>query len=127
VKTKTHWEGVYTANPVTEVSWFQEHSELSLRMIEGTGVAPMGHIIDVGGGASTLVDDLLARHFESITVLDISAAALSAAHERLGLRPRASAMSKEATEWPSRLRCRASWETGGVRTTRVGRKAIYHG
>ena len=88
METKTHWEEVYTANPVTEVSWFQEHSELSLRLIEGTGVAPTGRIIDVGGGASTLVDDLLAHRFQDITVLDISAGALHAAQERLG--PRAS-------------------------------------
>ena len=88
METKTHWEEVYASKPVTEVSWFQEHSDLSLRLIEQTGVAPRGHIIDVGGGASTLVDDLLAHHFENITVLDLSAAALGTAQERLG--PRAS-------------------------------------
>ncbi len=85
---KEHWEEVYREKPITEVSWFQEHSELSLQMIEATGVAPTGHVIDVGGGASRLVDDLLARHFEDITVLDISAAALRTAQVRLG--PRAS-------------------------------------
>ena len=88
METKDHWEEVYTANPVTEVSWFQEHSDLSLRLIEGTGVAQTGRIIDVGGGASTLVDDLLEHRFQDITVLDISAAALGTAQERLG--PRAS-------------------------------------
>ena len=86
METKDHWEEVYTANPVTEVSWFQEHSDLSLRLIEGTGVAQTGRIIDVGGGASTLVDDLLAQQFEDITVLDISAAALRTAQERVGPR-----------------------------------------
>ena len=88
METKTHWEEVYTANPVTEVSWFQEHSDLSLRLIEGPGVAQTGRIIDVGGGASTLVDDLLEHRFQDITVLDISAAALRTTQERLG--PRAS-------------------------------------
>ena len=86
MQTKTHWEEVYTANPATEVSWFQDHSPLSLRLIAETGVAPTGRIIDVGGGASTLVDDLLARHFEHVTVLDISAAALAVAQARLGAR-----------------------------------------
>lgn len=71
-----------------EVSWFQKHSDLSLRLIEETGVAQTGRVIDVGGGASTLVDDLLEHRFQDITVLDISAAALGTAQERLG--PRAS-------------------------------------
>lgn len=86
MRTKAHWEEVYGTKPVTEVSWFQEHSEVSLRLIAETGVPPTGRIIDVGGGASTLVDDLLARGFENVTVLDISAAALGAAQERLGPR-----------------------------------------
>jgi len=86
VETKTHWEKIYTAKPVTEVSWFQEHSDLSLRLIEERGVDPTGRIIDVGGGASTLADDLLAHHFENVTVLDISAAALKAVQQRLGPR-----------------------------------------
>ena len=85
MQTKTHWEQVCTSNPATQVSWFQEHSELSLRLIEGAGVAKAGRIIDVGGGASTLVDDLLARGFGNVTVLDISATALRMAQERLGL------------------------------------------
>ena len=88
MQTKAHWERVYKASAVTDTSWFQEHSELSLRYIEETGVTQAGRIIDVGGGASTLVDDLLDHQFENVTVLDISAAALKAARQRLG--PRAS-------------------------------------
>ena len=84
MQMKTHWEQVYTSNPATEVSWFQEHSALSLQLIQGTGIGKAGRIIDVGGGASTLADDLLARGFGNITVLDISAAALHTAQERLG-------------------------------------------
>ena len=84
MQMKTHWEQVYTSNPATEVSWFQEHSALSLRLIQGTGVGKAGRIIDVGGGASTLVDDLLALGFGNVTVLDISAIALRMAQERLG-------------------------------------------
>ncbi len=57
MRIKEHWEQVYTTKPTDGVSWFQEHAELSLRLIRETGVS--GSIIDVGGGASTLVDDLL--------------------------------------------------------------------
>jgi SAM-dependent methyltransferase len=68
------------------VSWFQEHAEQSLRLIADTGMPPSASVIDVGGGASTLVDDLLARGYSSLTVLDISGAALAAARSRLGNR-----------------------------------------
>lgn len=84
METKTHSEEVYETKEVTQVSWFQEHSALSLAFIKHTGVSKSGQIIDVGGGASTLVADLLAGGFEHITVLDISAAALQVARERLG-------------------------------------------
>ena len=86
MQKKAHWERVYAAKAPQEVSWFQEHSELSLDLIRRAGVAPQGFVIDVGGGASTLVDDLLLDGFENVTVLDISAAALRAAQERLGRR-----------------------------------------
>ena len=84
METKTHWEGVYTTKASTEVSWFQEHPVVSLGLIRRTGVTQSSPIIDVGGGASTLVDDLLAAGFQDITVLDLSAAALQAAKDRLG-------------------------------------------
>lgn len=82
--TKTHWEQVYSTKLVTEVSWFQEHSEVSLDLIDRSGVGTGGAIIDVGGGASRLVDDLLAKGYQDLTVLDVSAAALSIAKQRLG-------------------------------------------
>jgi 2-polyprenyl-3-methyl-5-hydroxy-6-metoxy-1,4-benzoquinol methylase len=84
METKTHWEEVYETKESTEVSWFQKHPELSLQFIEGTGVDNSAQIIDVGGGASTLVDDLLNRNYQNITVLDISAAALQVAQTRIG-------------------------------------------
>jgi ubiquinone/menaquinone biosynthesis C-methylase UbiE len=84
METKTHWEKVYGTKDSTEVSWFQEHPELSLQFIDRTGVDSSAQVIDVGGGASTLVDDLLSRNYQNITVLDISAAALRVAQERLG-------------------------------------------
>lgn len=80
---KTHWEKVYQTRQVDQVSWYQEHAERSLQFIRSTGVAEDGHIMDVGGGASTLVDDLLHDGYCKLTVLDISAAALQAAQERL--------------------------------------------
>lgn len=81
---KEHWEQVYTTKPTTGVSWFQVHAEQSLRLIQDTGVPRSAAIIDVGGGASTLVDDLLAGGYAALSVLDISAAALKAAQARLG-------------------------------------------
>ena len=86
VQQKEHWEQVYTTKPTTAVSWFQQHAEQSLRLIEATRVPLSASIIDVGGGASTLVDDLLTKGYTALTVLDISAAALQAAQVRLGVR-----------------------------------------
>ena len=83
---KEHWDKVYSTKATNAVSWFQEHAELSLRLIRGTGLPTDGSVIDVGGGASTLVDDLLTHGFTNVTVLDLSAAALNAARLRLGAR-----------------------------------------
>lgn len=83
MQSKAHWEHVYATKAVTAVSWFQEHAELSLRLIRDAGIPLTASIIDVGGGASTLVDDLLAEGYENITVLDLSGAALAAAKARL--------------------------------------------
>jgi ubiquinone/menaquinone biosynthesis C-methylase UbiE len=83
---KTHWEHIYQAKAPTQVSWYQEHSLQSLQLIMGTGIPKTGSIIDVGGGSSTLIDDLLAKGYQQISVLDISAAALEVAKQRLGAR-----------------------------------------
>lgn len=83
---KEHWERVYSTKATDAVSWFQPRADLSLRLIGETGVPVSASIIDVGGGASTLVDDLLARGYSGLTVLDLSAAALSATRQRLGVR-----------------------------------------
>lgn len=84
MQSKEHWEKVYSTKSSDAVSWFQEHAEESLKLIRGTGVPYSAAIIDVGGGASTLVDDLLLNGYTALTVLDLSAAALSAAKLRLG-------------------------------------------
>jgi SAM-dependent methyltransferase len=83
-QAKTHWEEVYAQRTPDSVSWFQPHAEHSLELIARAGLARDAAIIDVGGGASTLVDDLLARGYHDLTVLDLSAAALAAAQTRLG-------------------------------------------
>lgn len=81
---KHHWEHVYQTKPVDGVSWFQPHAELSLGLIRATAPDKQSPVIDVGGGASTLVDDLLAEGYGDLSVLDISGAALTAAKNRLG-------------------------------------------
>lgn len=86
MQPKAHWEQVYASRQPTEVSWFQEHAVRSLRLIAGTAVPKSAAIIDVGGGASVLVDDLLATGYANVTVLDLSPTALSAARTRLGAR-----------------------------------------
>lgn len=86
MQSKEHWEHVYTTKSTAEVSWFQEHAEQSVHLIEQTGVAKNASLIDVGGGASTLVDDLLGKGYSDISVLDLSETALAAAKKRLGMR-----------------------------------------
>lgn len=81
---KQHWEAVYATKPTDRVSWYQPHAEHSLRLIHDTGLPRDAAIIDVGGGASTLVDDLLHDGYGALTVLDLSGEALAAARARLG-------------------------------------------
>lgn len=81
---KQHWEQVYTSKESDAVSWFQEHADHSLRLIHNTGLGHDAAIIDVGGGASRLVDDLATEGYTDLTVLDLSAAALEVARHRLG-------------------------------------------
>lgn len=81
---KGHWDNVYASKGYAEVSWYQENPVRSLALIEATGIGADEPIIDVGGGASTLVDKLVERGFSDITVLDIAAGALEQARRRLG-------------------------------------------
>jgi SAM-dependent methyltransferase len=84
VSRKSHWESVYSTKGEREVSWFQESPAPSLELIALAGLSEGGSIIDIGGGASRLVDALVERNIAQVTVLDLSAAALDAAKERLG-------------------------------------------
>ena len=87
-ESRTHWDGVYTQRALDKVSWYEATPARSLEWIAATGVAPEAALIDVGGGASTLVDELLARGHTDITVLDVSGEVLSLVAERLGERRR---------------------------------------
>ena len=81
---KVHWEETYATKAASEVSWFQPIPATSLAMIRASGIALDASVVDVGGGASTLVDHLLAADYRSITVLDLAASALDVARRRLG-------------------------------------------
>ncbi len=87
-----HWETIYERKSTDQVSWYSPHLERSLRIIENAALPRDAAIIDVGGGASTLIDDLLARGYSNVTVLDISAAAIACAKTRLGA-------AAEAVQW----------------------------
>ncbi|MGQ0532268.1 MAG: class I SAM-dependent methyltransferase [Caulobacteraceae bacterium] len=81
---RAHWDGVYAAKRASEVSWFQSKPELSLRLVRRTGVSRTARVIDVGAGASMLVDFLVADGFTDVSVLDIASPALDQARARLG-------------------------------------------
>jgi ubiquinone/menaquinone biosynthesis C-methylase UbiE len=81
---RAHWQKVYETKKPTEVSWYQPAARVSSSLIRRVAPDRSAAIIDVGGGASTLVDGLLAAGYSSVTVLDVSSAALVQASERLG-------------------------------------------
>ena len=81
---RTHWQHVYETKAPTEVSWYQSEPTLSLEFIQATGVSKSEPIIDVGGGASLLVDCLSSLGYSDVSVLDVSAAALDLAKARMG-------------------------------------------
>jgi SAM-dependent methyltransferase len=81
---RAHWQTVYQTRSPTEASWYQAVPQRSLELIQGAGLLPEAAILDVGGGASTLVDHLLAAGFADLTVVDIAPAALDAARARMG-------------------------------------------
>ena len=81
---KNHWEQVYSTGPKEKLGWYVPHLKTPLSWIKGLGLSLEAPLIDVGGGASTLVDDLLDASYRSITVLDISERALSSVKASLG-------------------------------------------
>ena len=81
---KTHWDRVYATKTPNAVSWYRRHLDRSLALIERAIPESSASIIDIGGGESTLVDDLLLRGYANITVLDISQGAIDVTRSRLG-------------------------------------------
>jgi SAM-dependent methyltransferase len=79
----SHWDAVYRTNQPQAVSWYQAEARLSLELIRCVAPAAESQILDVGGGASTLVDGLLAAGYTRVTVLDVSPAGLEHARVRL--------------------------------------------
>jgi trans-aconitate methyltransferase len=104
VNRHDHWEKVYTTRGEREVSWFQETPALSLELIALVGAMQDSAIIDIGGGASRLMDHLVSRGYQDLTVLDLSAAALASARSRIGGKAdRVTWITADVTLWqPSR-------------------------
>jgi SAM-dependent methyltransferase len=93
-----HWDAVYGSKAVTEVSWYEPHPQRSLELIRRAGIDLTEPIVDVGGGASFLVDGLLEAGYRDLTVLDISAAVLEKLRERLGAQaPRVTLVRQDVT------------------------------
>jgi len=105
IERSAHWEDVYASKDETEVSWFQESPAISLNLIKKANPDHEAAVIDIGGGASRLVDSLLHEGYRSIAVLDLSAHALDAARKRIG--PAAAGVDwivADVTTWqPTRL------------------------
>lgn len=113
---RAHWDDIYGRKDEDAVGWFQAEPRLSLELIGRTGLPPEAGVIDIGGGASRLVDRLLERGFADITVLDLAEAALARTRGRLGA----------AAE-------RVRWLVGDVTAWRPGRRydlwhdrAVFH-
>lgn len=95
-----HWENVYVSKDEQEVSWFEESPAVSLDLIRATGVTCDASIVDIGGGASRLVDALLDEGFVAVTVLDLSEKALTLAKARLGPRSgKVQWLAADVTTW----------------------------
>jgi ubiquinone/menaquinone biosynthesis C-methylase UbiE len=86
MQTVDHWESVYRNKSFDSVSWYKPHLDESLRLIEELSPNKTTAIVDIGGGESTLVDDLLNRNYTDVSVLDISATAIAFTKQRLGSR-----------------------------------------
>lgn len=96
---QTHWEDVYTTKADNEVSWYEDTPELSLTLLREAGLTPELSVIDIGGGASRLVDALVESGQAHVSVLDLSAAALETANSRLADAARAQWIVSDVTAW----------------------------
>jgi len=102
-----HWQAVYTDKSAREVSWYRPRLDRSLALIDALELPPEARVLDAGGGASSLVDDLLGRGFARPTVIDLAEAALEVSRARLG---------EQARE--------VSWIVGDLTTPLVPRSSI---
>jgi SAM-dependent methyltransferase len=84
--SRSHWDRIYREKASDELTWYQPHLERSLALMDEAGIDPSARVVDIGGGASTLVDDLLERGHSDVTVVDLSAEALEVSKKRLGPR-----------------------------------------
>jgi hypothetical protein len=97
---RAHWQHIYQGRSPEAASWYQAEPALSLALIAATGLPSGAGIIDVGGGAATLVDRLLDRGYEDLTVLDVAEPALATARARLGARAdRVAWIAADVTRW----------------------------
>ena len=97
---RAHWEDVYRRKADLDTSWFQERPDDSLLLIRESGLGLSAPVLDVGGGTSRLVDELLAAGFSDITVLDIAANALERARDRIGAPPgKVQWLAADITTW----------------------------
>ena len=92
-----HWQGIYASKAADAVSWYEREATTSLEMIEACGVQRDDAIVDVGAGASVLVDGLLAKGFSDVTLVDVSEAALAITKQRVG--DRAKYVAGDVTTW----------------------------
>lgn len=83
INRKNHWENIYRTKQIDEVSWYQPMPSVSLDLINELNLVPQSKIIDIGGGDSYLVDNLLEKGYQNISVLDISESAIEKAKQRL--------------------------------------------
>ncbi len=112
---RNHWEDVYRRRPEEALSWFQACPRVSLELLENLGIGKTDSVIDIGGGASRLVDHLLERGFSRVTVLDIAESGLEAARVRLGspVAGRVRWIEADVTEWSPDARYRV-WHDRAV-------------
>jgi len=94
-----HWDAAYETRGTSGVSWFQPAATTSIDLIERLGISSSARVIDVGGGASVLVDSLLERGFTDVSVLDVSKTALAEVRQRLGAITTVSLLQEDLLDW----------------------------
>jgi ubiquinone/menaquinone biosynthesis C-methylase UbiE len=99
VDRQSHWQGVYTTKSDTDVSWYENRPELSLTALREAGLTSEMSVIDIGGGASRLVDALIEAGQAQVSVLDISEAALQTARSRLPADTSVQWIVSDVTTW----------------------------